>query len=402
MKRKNKLLVVLALSACLWFGLTACDSAKTNEPHETAGTASTLAETPAEIDSTIMTDPIIDTEQEVESDKITQPTPEIQPDTKPETKPETEPNPEDFLYWYINGDVVLHQSFDELRKNGEESNGVFTAGQANSWDGVANLSDGATSFLHYWGWIAAKGGVGQFGYMIDDGKIIWDDSFAVEAEADVVNEVHNRVPGADTATRMLIQIDLSGLQDIHTVKALYKDTTGKVVILNEFTVIMTGGSDGSQQPNEKEQIVQNIAKYIIRNGTYDADDNRYTLTIGEIYSEGSFYTRKAEYDASNKKIEFFLWINADCMVTFVVDQTDYIYTWGYYDKFDNYFIGSFDANTYGANMLLGYAACNISDPALKATMRELASEMMNLLLLFLDEDLSVIGVTAEDLGFLKY
>ncbi len=66
----------------------------------------------------------------------------------------------------MNKDIVLHQSFDELRQNGTGAS-VFTPGQSASWDNKAVLSADITS-LYYHGWVALKGAPGQLGYQIDD------------------------------------------------------------------------------------------------------------------------------------------------------------------------------------------------------------------------------------------
>ena len=140
--------------------------------------------------------------------------------------------------WDANKDVVTHQSFDELRKvtDGQEAGGVFTPGQSAGWNYVADLSDGTVQALKYWGWIGAKGDLGTFGYQIDDDAAVFSADFSVEAEAAVVAAAAGT--GADSASRFLINIDLAELTGKHTVKALYKDAEGNVVILNTFTVIM--------------------------------------------------------------------------------------------------------------------------------------------------------------------
>ncbi len=136
--------------------------------------------------------------------------------------------------WDVNKNVVLHQSFDELRKNGDSADGVFAAGQSSSWNKVAGI-DTNTSTLAYWGWVALNAEVGQFGYKIGDGEPVYDDSFAVEAEEGVVNAVAG-VNGATTASRMLINIDVSSIMGTSKVQALYKSPDGTEVILCEFEV----------------------------------------------------------------------------------------------------------------------------------------------------------------------
>ncbi len=171
------------------------------------------------------------------------------------TPPETEPA---LLapMWDEKKDVVMHQSFDELRKNGDGAQGVFT-GPSAGWDLVADLSDGATSFLHYWGWVAiGTEEVGQFGYAIDSGKAIFDDSFAVTPEAPVVGAAAG-VAGSKGASRMLIKIDVAGLWGAHYVDVLYKAPDGVTVTLCRFDLIMP------------ELVMWDTEKDVITHQSYD-------------------------------------------------------------------------------------------------------------------------------------
>ncbi len=140
----------------------------------------------------------------------------------PETKP-AEPDT-----------YITQLSFDELRKNGDGAQGVFTPGQADAWDKTATV-DKTVMTLDFWGWVGVKGTVGQFGYQIGNGGIMYDDSFAVEAEGPVQDVAAGS--GADAASRMLIKIDISKISGTSTVKTYYKSATGKAEILAEFTVV---------------------------------------------------------------------------------------------------------------------------------------------------------------------
>ncbi len=135
--------------------------------------------------------------------------------------------------WDVKKDVVLHQSFDELRIN-DTSDGIFAPGQSAGWDKKAS-ADGTVASLSYWGWVALNAELGSFGYQIDDGEPVWDATFAVEAEQGVVDAIAG-VPGATGASRMLIKIDVSDLDGEHTVRAMYKNPSDKAVILGEFTL----------------------------------------------------------------------------------------------------------------------------------------------------------------------
>ncbi len=135
--------------------------------------------------------------------------------------------------WDENKDIVTHQSFDELRKNGDGAQGVFTPGASDGWNLIAEV-DTQVNSLAYWGWVGLTSDVGTFGYQIDDGEEIYADSYTVEAEQSVQDAAAGT--GASTASRMLIDIDVSELIGEHNVKVLYKDSFGAAVLLKEFTV----------------------------------------------------------------------------------------------------------------------------------------------------------------------
>ncbi len=147
-----------------------------------------------------------------------------------------------------------------------------------------------------------------------------------------------------------------------------------------------------------------IKNHVISNGTYDASDNEYTLTIGTSYSNdySTRYTRQVAYNLSDNTITLFFFIDASYMISIEIDEIDGIYTWSYYDEDDYYMYGTLYASTYNKNTLLGYSYNNIYSSSLRTSIRELASSMVNYLCGVIDEDLEDIGVTAYDLGFLQY
>ena len=143
--------------------------------------------------------------------------------------------------------------------------------------------------------------------------------------------------------------------------------------------------------------------YIIENGTYDTEDQKYTVILGtNIASSGTIYTRKAYYFAADDEIQITLFSNAEYLVTVVIDEVDGIYSWDYYDHSGYFMTGTLYATTYNNNSLVGYNYVNTSYSSLITSIRKLASSMMALLCTYLDNDLSPIGLCAEDLGFLNY
>ena len=158
--------------------------------------------------------------------------------------------------WNESPDVVTHQSFDQLYKgdaaatNGPEN--IFTPGHSATWNMVADLTAGDATILTYWGWIGVKGEVGQFGYMIDEGEMIFNDAWTWATEQGVIDAA--KPTGADTASRMKISIDLAGLTGNHYVHVLYKNANGDMVVLGEFVVML---------PEASEEPVTNTANVVI-------------------------------------------------------------------------------------------------------------------------------------------
>ena len=140
--------------------------------------------------------------------------------------------------WDIDKSVVTHQSFDELDTyaGGNKVAGVFAPGASAGWDKIVTLPDFSVDTLRYWGWIGAKGELGQFGYQINGGAAIYDDAWTHATEQPVIDAA--ATTGADCASRMQIMISLAGLDGENTIRVLYKTADGIEACLNEFTVIL--------------------------------------------------------------------------------------------------------------------------------------------------------------------
>ncbi len=139
---------------------------------------------------------------------------------------------EEPVLWNEKKDIVLHQSFDELRVNGSTGASLFTPGQSEAWDGKAVPEAGVTS-LYYHGWIAVKGETGKLGYQIDDADPVFNDAFLLTAEQGVLDAAAPLNP--DATYRMGIDVDLKNIFGTHTIKVLYQNVLGQTVILCEFT-----------------------------------------------------------------------------------------------------------------------------------------------------------------------
>ena len=151
-------------------------------------------------------------------------------------------------------------------------------------------------------------------------------------------------------------------------------------------------------------VFTKVKNYVINNGTFSATDRKYDLALGTSYSNdySSKYTREISYNVTDDELVFYFFINASNMITITIDEVDGVYEWWYIDDDDYYMYGTLYADTYDSDTLLGYSDHNIYYTSLRTSVRKLASAMVDLLCLYMDRDLSPMGVTSEDLGFLQY
>ena len=153
-------------------------------------------------------------------------------------------------------------------------------------------------------------------------------------------------------------------------------------------------------------VFERLKDYIIDNGTYSSSGNYYYLTLGITYSNdySSKYTRKAYYYVADNDITLDLLINdGEYWTYFTIDENvDGSYYWKYFDDNDYAMSGTLYASTYDSDTLLGYSSNNIYSSSMRQSIRELASVMISILCLHIDDDFATINVTAEDLGFYYY
>ena len=153
-------------------------------------------------------------------------------------------------------------------------------------------------------------------------------------------------------------------------------------------------------------VFERIKKYIMDNGTYDASDNSYRLTLGTSYSSdgSSKYTRLAYYYVEYNEITLdFLIDDGVFWAYFLIDENvDGSYVWSYFDDSDYEMSGTLYAATFDSDTLLGYSSSNISSSSLRQSVRELASIMISVLCSWIDSDFDAIRVSAGDLGFYYY
>ncbi len=200
--------------------------------------------------------------------------------------------PDGPVVWNEKKDVVTHQSFDELRHN---NGGLFAPGQAAAWNGVAQVGTDIT-YLQYWGWIGIKGEIGTFGYQIDDMDAVYDAGFTHATEQGVLDVAAGT--GADTASRMLIHMDISELLGNHTITVLYRNAAGAEIILNVFTLARTApvvdeNPDLPATEAYKFFMAQvNVEKILYLTG--ETQNNKFLVTTTDPKAGLDFYAEKVE------------------------------------------------------------------------------------------------------------
>ncbi len=148
-----------------------------------------------------------------------------------------------------------------------------------------------------------------------------------------------------------------------------------------------------------------LKNYAIQNGKHNTVYDEYILLLGTQYFDNytTQYKRVLYYDVPADALQIGMFIDGEDYVVIVeIDTIDGSYEWIYYDLYDNWMSGILFSISYDPDTLLGYDYNNITSSSTRAAVRELASEMVNYLASYMDDDFASIGVTAEDLGFNNY
>ena len=116
---------------------------------------------------------------------------------------------------------------------GSDYTPIFTPGTANTWNKIADVQDPNVEYIELWGWVAFFGdAVGEFGYQIDDGEIVWSADFTKTPEQGVIDAA-----GGKPAARYSIMVPVKELSGEHTVKGYVRDAAGTMELLVEFKLI---------------------------------------------------------------------------------------------------------------------------------------------------------------------
>ncbi len=148
-----------------------------------------------------------------------------------------------------------------------------------------------------------------------------------------------------------------------------------------------------------------LKNYAIYYGEYNSKDGEYEVDFKSVI-DGVTYVRTLTYNVIDNEIEFSLFAmdtnGSGYMVFLTIDVIDGYYDWSWIEGTYYYYLsGGISASTWTTNSLLSVSYYQIPS-SIYTTARKLASSMMNLMLLFIEEDLSTIGISAYDLGFYYY
>ncbi len=155
-----------------------------------------------------------------------------------------------YEYWQDARYYVPHVAFDEIKANGTNIK------PAEFDKAVAIEVSNTVSALYLWGWAAVMAEPYEFGYVIDDGEIIMNSEFTVEAEQNVVDAIAN--VGGLTGNRFAIAVDVAALEGAHNIKALVQ-LDGQYIIIAECNINKDGVTDTEEtQPDANPDNVYEV------------------------------------------------------------------------------------------------------------------------------------------------
>lgn len=141
-----------------------------------------------------------------------------------------------------------------------------------------------------------------------------------------------------------------------------------------------------------------LKTYITDSGDYESDLGVYSIIVGETSYNGHKYSRFAQYDPSDGYIYLSCMIDSDFLLTLYFDEVDGSYYWDYFDSDDYYMYGTVYAGSFSEDTLLSYSEYSMPT-SIVSTVRQLSSQMLALMLSWMEGDYSNVGIAPADLGF---
>ena len=145
--------------------------------------------------------------------------------------------------------IVVHPSYDNLYMiAGDREIEVFS--EYASWNSKVNVSDPEVTHLRLYGWMAfGHTTPGTYGYSIDRGERVFDQSFSQEADSTV--HAVSKYMGGKSCSRMEVLIPIADLAPgSHRVSICVKSVEGKEVEALIFTVVIPDGGEETETEPE--------------------------------------------------------------------------------------------------------------------------------------------------------
>lgn len=185
-----------------------------------------------------------------------------------------------------------------------------------------------------------------------------------------------------------IRIDSQNLNFAVSVTELSKLDYSSPMMLSQVADLETAA-------NNPYEIMK---EYILNYGDFYSEDYEYSILMDPVESEsGSQYISYYNYDLEYEEIELCLTIDWD-MFLYIYMDSDGIYGWAYWDVYDDYMYGYTDLSDFVPDGMLPYDGYELNDSETPEALCSWASMLADLLCGWLDIDLEIMGLTAEDLG----
>lgn len=181
------------------------------------------------------------------------------------------------------------------------------------------------------------------------------------------------------------------------------------ISINELSKLKFGTPLTFTEFNNKESdVFLKMKNYIISKGKYSSEDNQYTLSFGvtSYPSQGFDVMTQACYSNSTKKITLSLLLVESSTYHFLqihMDSLDSTYEWDYINGYNNFMSGNIYATTWTSGSMLKVSQnININTGDIYTAVRNVATDMVHILLLTVENDFAAISLKLSDLGFINY
>ena len=148
-----------------------------------------------------------------------------------------------------------------------------------------------------------------------------------------------------------------------------------------------------------------LMNYVVTYGEYDASVEAYSIELDTRTSDsGTVYTQMLYYYPDLEEVTLDIvynygeyWVYLD-----IEKDSEGIYDWHYFDENDYYMDGVVYASIHTSESLLLYSNHNAGTTDLRDSIQKIATLLVEVQLLYLDDVLAPAGVTAKDLGFVNF